>query len=103
MLYKETLIARATVGQEIREILGPEPEAPEGSHREVQLLIPNPPDVYITLETDADKKYGTDRTYKVPIIPAGAQTTVCLLPGQRVYGAARSGKAHISLIVEYRT
>ena len=101
MLRKGTEFHRATVSQEIREILNPNNEGEPGTYREIQVLVPDEPQVYVTTLPDAAKRFGTDRTYKLPPIPPGAQITFRLLPGQPLFAAARSGQATITLIVEH--
>ena len=100
-LRKPSVFDRTTVSQEIRQIVEPEAGAAPGSWREVQLLIPLEPVCFVTLEPDAASKFGVDRTYKLPVIPPGAQVTINLLPGQGVWAAAKSGFALIAVTVEF--
>ena len=100
-LYKETTIGRATVSQEFRQILGKDLEAPEGTYRKVQVLVPLSPDVVVTLQPDAAKAFGANREYKGVPFPPGAQIYLELMPHQVVYAAARDGKAHLGLIVQF--
>ena len=101
MLYRDTQILRATVTQEIRSILGPDVDGPEGSIREVQLLVPLEADVFATTEADASAKYGANRTYKLPPIPPAAQITFRLRKGQSLWAATKAGLAECALIIEY--
>ena len=100
-LYKETKLDRATVSQEFRKILGKELAAPEGTHRKVQVLVPLSPEVVVTLEPNAAKAFGANREYKGVPFPPGAQIYIELLPHQEIYAAARDGKAHLGLIIQF--
>lgn len=102
MLYRDTQIDRATVSQEIRQIVLPDLKAPEGSYREVQLVLPlDEPQVYATTAPDAAARYGPNRTYKLPPLAPGAQISFKLLPGQSLWAAAKSGTAEVAVITEY--
>lgn len=52
MLYHTTEMLRTSVPQELREILPAVQEAPPGSHREVQILVPSSPSVYAVVTPD---------------------------------------------------
>jgi len=102
MLYQDTELLRATVSQEIRCVLPPDYEAPPNSYREVQLLIPLSGDLYVQISReDVSLKAGLNRNYKLPPIPAGAQITLRLLPGQGVYACTGAKSGQLSLAVEY--
>lgn len=100
-LRRSSVFDRTTVSQEIRQIVEPEVGAPPGSWREVQLLIPLEPVCFVTLEPDAAQKFGVNRTYKLPVIPPGAQVTINILADQGVWAAAKSGMALIAVTVEF--
>lgn len=102
MLYRDTEIHRATVSQEIRQIINPDPEAPEGSYREVQLVLPlDEPQVFATTQPDAAAHFGINRTYKPPPLAPGAQISFKLRRHQVLWAATKSGVAPIAVIVEY--
>ncbi len=101
MLYKYTEMLRSTVSQEIREVLSAEMDAPEHSYREVQFIIPLQPQVFITLDEDAAREFGLNRTYKMPPNAPGAQVTLRLMPGQKAWAAAKEGVSHMSITVEH--
>lgn len=101
MFRKDTEFLRATVSQEIRQVLAPDVDSPEASVRRVQILVPLSPKLYVSLEPDADRKFGTDRTYKMPVAPPGAALIVWLRPGQPIFAAAAEQFAELALTVEY--
>lgn len=102
MLYRDTEIRRATVSQEIRQIINPDPEAPEDSYREVQLVLPlDEPQVFASTEPHADTQFGVDRTYKMPPLAPGAQISFKLRRHQVLWAATQSGVAPLAVIVEY--
>lgn len=102
MLYRDTEFHRSAVSQEIRQILLPEPEAPENSFREVQVVLPlDEPLVFMTTRPDADTYAGLNRTYKLPPLAPGAQIQFKLRRNQGLYAATESGLAEIALIVEH--
>lgn len=111
-LYKPSQSMRATVTQEFRRILPPENDAPAGSHRHLQILVPATPDVLFVLTPDAHwgleadanvaHKLGANRVYKGTTFPANAQITLCLGPDQALWAAAESGIGEVGLLVEYR-
>lgn len=111
-LYKPSQSQRATVTQEFRQILAPEKDAPSGSHRHLQILVPPAPDVLFVLTPDMHwglqsndnvaRKLGANRVYKGTSFPANAQITLCLLPEQSLWAAAESGIGEVGLLVEYR-
>jgi len=103
MLYRPTKDIRATVVQEAAVILPPDPEAPKGSVRTVQVTIPEAPEVYVKIDGDP-KAAGANRTpYKWPSYPSGQMIEFDLLPHQSIAAAAAEGYAELSLIVQYRS
>lgn len=98
---KPTFMDRATVAQEIRQVIGPEPDAPEGSYRVVQLIVPNSPGVLFSIDHPTSAEAGPDRTYKMAEMSPGAQIQFSLQPHQTVHGAAQDGQAFASVIIEY--
>lgn len=103
MFYADTQILRATVSQEIRQILGTEEGVP-GRYREVQLLMPDSPVTYVAIgkgDEELGVQAGLNRTYKLPVVPPGAQVTIRLLPHQTLWAAAESGISRMTLVVEY--
>lgn len=97
---KPTYDQRVLLTQEIRTFLDPEADAPEGSWRRVQVLIPQSPDVFIGIDQKPEK-LGLNRNYKLPLYPPGAQITLALLPGQFLSGCAGLNHAVVSVIVEH--
>ena len=92
---------RETVAQEIRQVIGPEEGAPEGSYRVVQLVIPNSPQVLASIDHPTSAEAGPDRTYKMAVMTPGAQIQFTLQPQQTVQAAASDGQAFLSVIIEY--
>lgn len=100
-LYRDTTARRVTVDQNIREILLPDLEAPPNSYRQVQLVVPQEPVVYLSTESEADVRAGLNRTYKLPAMRDSTTIRFALNPGQRLYAAAKIGLAECTLIVEF--
>lgn len=82
-------------------ILGPEKDAPPGSYRCVQLLIPDSPRVSADLDKDP-KKFGLNREYKVPVMSPGAQILFELLPAQFIIAVCGTSYAEVTVIIEYK-
>ena len=100
-LYRKTLAGRATCRQSARVMLEPEPsDAPPGSVRRVQVLVPPSPKCYLTLD-ETPESLGPNRTYKMPVASPGAALVFHLLPEQFLVGASHEGNAEFSIIVEY--
>jgi hypothetical protein len=97
---KPTIADRITLVQEARVFLEPDADAPAGSWRRVQILVPQSPEVFIGIDRKPTA-LGLDRNYKVPLFPPGAQITLALLPGQFLMGMSGSGFALVSIVVEY--
>jgi hypothetical protein len=97
---KATYDVRVLLSQEIRTFLEPELDAPPGSWRRVQLLIPQSPEVYLGIDQKPEA-LGLNRNYKLPLYPPGAQITVALLPHQFLSGCAGIATAKLSMIVEH--
>jgi hypothetical protein len=98
--YKKTESYRATLVQEARVFVPPDPDAPAGSYRCVQVLIPDSPKVSVAIDKDP-KDLGLNREYKMPVWSPGAQITIRLLPDQWLIGASNISFAEVSVIVEY--
>jgi hypothetical protein len=97
---------RELVVQEIRQILGPEPDAPHNSCRKVQLMVPSEPIVWAwttaTPDENVAKMVGPNRgTYKGPPMAAGIRIEFCLQPQQTLWAGAESSEAVLGLIIEY--
>lgn len=98
--YKPTIDFRATLTQEARVFLDPEVDAPPGSFRQVQILIPTAPGVRVGIDKEP-KDLGLDRSYKLANYPPGAMITYVLLPQQFLTGASIVGFAEASVIVQF--
>lgn len=98
--YKPTQIMRLTLTQEVRVVLEPELGAPAGSYRQVQVMIPASPKVYLALDVDP-KTLGLNRNYKLPVAPPGAFLSFTLLPEQFVVMCADIGLSISSVIVQH--
>jgi len=98
--YRKTKSFRTTLVQEARTFLAADTEAPAGSFRVVQVMIPASPQVSIAIDGDPDK-VGLNREYKVPVWSPNAQVKFTLLPEQSLMGMSGEGLAKVSVIVEY--
>lgn len=98
---KPTEMFRATVGEDLRMVLGAEPGVPEGGYRQVQLLVPESPAVHFVIDKPDPAAAGPARSYKTCPIPGGAQVTFTLQRSQKLYAQATEAKAHCTIIVEY--
>ena len=99
-LYAKTRTIRATCTQEARIVLDKDEDAPAGSLRRVQVLIPAAPKCYLAIDA-VPEGIGPNRTYKLPTAAAGAAIVFHLLPDQWIVCAAHESYAEISLIVEH--
>lgn len=97
---KPTETHRITLVEDIRVFLDPELDAPAGSWRRVQLIIPSSPEIFIALDRKPTD-LGLDRTYKLPPFSPGAQIAIALQPQQFIAGATGSGFGVVGMIVEY--
>lgn len=100
MLRKKTQILRETVVQEARVILPPEHDAPPGSVRRVQVLIPPSPTVFMD-EDVTPEELGPNKNYKMPTMAPGARLVFYLLPEQWLVANAAERFANISIVCEY--
>jgi hypothetical protein len=91
---------RKTAGQELIEVLGPETDAPDGTYREVQILTPANPAMVFTIDQPPEDT-GPNRKYDLPAFPPSQRVPIRLLPNQRLYAAAETGKGHAVFIIEY--
>lgn len=98
--YKATTISRLSLTREVRVVLEPEVDAPAGSYRLVQVMIPASPPVFIGLDVDP-KEVGLNRTYKLPLAPPGQFLRFALMPHQFLVAASDTGFAVSSLIVQH--
>lgn len=107
-LYRPTQLLRTTLKQEAEIILEPVPDgdAPHGSYRSVQLLVPDGNTVYAGIDVPIQRAFdhggvGPNRNYLIPQIPSGETVKFRLLPHQFLIGVSDSGLSYASLIVEY--
>jgi hypothetical protein len=117
MLRKPTQWLRRTVPQNPgRQILGPDPDGV--GVRRVQLVLPESPSVAVVLGPQAGAQDGTDlqgvddagatpesiaegRNYQWPEPDPGNVYEFCITPAQWITVIAKTGIAHVSVIVEY--
>lgn len=106
-LYKDTVSLRCTLSQEARVILGPETgNAPPGSYRRVQIVVPDSPVVYLGIDMPVQEKFedegvGPNRNYVLPRLQPGQSTKVRLGPKQTLTASADAGLAFVTLLCEY--
>jgi hypothetical protein len=100
-IRRPTELKRVTASQELEEVLGPELDAPPGTYREVQILTPANPAMVFTLDHPTPGEAGLNRKYDLPPFPPDQRIPLKLLPEQRIYGAAETGKAHALFVIEY--
>lgn len=99
-IRKAAEFRRVTAGQELREVLGPEVDGPDGTYREVQILTPASPATVFTVDVPPEDT-GPNRKYDLPPLPPSQRIPVRLKAEQRLYMAAETGKAHAMLVIEY--
>lgn len=99
-LYAPTIARRATVTQEIRVVLEPDPGAPPGSIRRVQIVVPSEPKLYIGFDVDP-AKLGPGYVKRLPELAPGQLVKFELQPQQSVVLAADIGMASPSIFVEH--
>lgn len=97
---KPTYDDRILLPQEARVVLEPEPDAPAGGWRRVQILIPQSPGVFFAIDKKP-QRMGLDRNYKIPPYPPGQAIVLHLLPEQYVMGMSEQGYALCTIIVEH--
>jgi hypothetical protein len=98
---RPTEFRRTTLSQELTEILPAEADAPPGSYRKVQVLVPDAPQCVYSLDEPTPAQAGPDRTYDLLPLPPGGFTRFNMLPHQRLFGASLAGLAQAGLIVQY--
>lgn len=115
VLYKPTKLLPASVSQELRKIVDAELDAPKGSYRVVQILVPSSPAVHACVYpddrfVDEDSKLprqdladaaGSNRSYKFATVPPGAYIPLRLTPEQTLWAAAEINLAEVSVVIEY--
>ncbi len=100
-LRKDTIFVRAALSQEWRQIVLAEDNAPADSIRKVLVSVPYGTEIYLSTDEDADKLYGTNRTYKGPIARPGAEQTFNLRPNQVLWGATAQGISSLGITIEF--
>ena len=98
---KPTYLGRITVDQQLKMVLDAEEDAPTGTYRSVQLLIPNSPQLHFAIDGPTPLEAGPNRNYKTTPVPPGAQITFCLQPEQKLYAQATKGQGFPGIIIEY--
>lgn len=97
---KPTTSKRERVVQEIRVIVLPELDAPPGSWREVQILVPTGSPVFVGLDVTPED-LGLNRNYKLGEYPPGAMIKFALLPEQFVVAAAGTNTTVLTVIAQF--
>jgi hypothetical protein len=100
-IRKPAELKRCTADQQLREVLGPELDAPDGTYRKVQICTPREPAMVFTIDHPTPDEAGPNRKYDLPPLPSGQCIPVCLMPNQRIYAAAQTGEAFAVLVIEY--
>ena len=118
-LYRETESYRATAKQEAEVIVPPVPDgdAPVGSYRDVQILVPDGNTLLVGIDTPIQAGFlqgrpvppegptpggiGPNRGYKLASYPPGQAIKFRLLPHQFVIAASDTGLVYASVIVEH--
>jgi len=101
---------RELAKQEARIVLPPmeEGDAPPGSYREVQILVPEGNTLFVAVDKKPqgpmDREgdgIGPNRTYTVPPMPTGQAIVIRLQPQQYLMAMSGSGLVGLALIVEH--
>jgi hypothetical protein len=100
-IRKPAELRRCTADQQLREVLGPELDVPDGSYRKVQICTPREPAMVFTIDHPTPEEAGPNRKYDLPPLPPDQRFPVRLLKNQRLYAAAQTGEAFAVLIIEY--
>lgn len=105
-LYKKTELRRLQLTPLARVVLGAEVDAPEGSYRRVQIVVPPSPQVYAVLDSQPQRGFtedgfAIDRNYSLPFLQPGQRTSFTLAPGQIVSMSCETALAQVSIICEY--
>jgi hypothetical protein len=93
-IRRATEVLRRNLGKQFVEIVS----ASDGL-REVQILTPESPTVY--LSTEPASVIGDNRTYNAAALPPTSALRFRLLETQRLFAAAGDGQAHLTVIIEY--
>jgi hypothetical protein len=99
--YKLTTMEPARVTQEMRVVVAPDPGAPAGSYRRVQIVVPTEPKLYGGIDKDPHV-LGVNRSYKLGALAPGALIEFNILPQQWIILSAHEGFADVTVITEYR-
>jgi hypothetical protein len=104
--YKPTLIGRQTLCPLARIILRQETDAPKGSYRKVQIIVPPSPEIFAVLDVAPQRGFsedgvGIDRNYPLPALQPGQRTEFKLLPEQFLTMSSITALAHVTIICEY--
>jgi hypothetical protein len=93
---------RTTCTQELRQLLGPEIGAPEGSLRRVQILPDPQGRIFVSLDAPTPDQIALSREQWMPPFFLGA-SPFQIGPSQVIYAAAKQGEGIVmcSIIVEY--
>lgn len=91
MLYRETRMRRAIFDQMLRRFVGPDNDAPPGSERLVQVIVPEGAVLYIKEDVDPKAVGLNQAEYKLPPVSPGQTVEFAIQPHQYLVGAS-SGK-----------
>lgn len=94
--FLRSRMVRATVSQEIRNILGC---GLAGVFRRVQVLVPPSPQVFAAIDLPPED-LGSNKVYNLPILHPGQFVEFPLGAGQTLYAACSEGVAPVTLIIE---
>jgi len=101
-LRKPTEALRATVTQQSRVILEPEPnDVPPTVVRRVTVLTPSSATISICIDPPNDIAQNVSFDYLFMQLPSGLAVTFFLQPQQRISGMSSHSTGYATLIVEY--
>ncbi len=100
-LRKPTEIRRITCTQELNLLVDAEHDAPSGTERNIQLLVPDGAIFRFSIDSPTPLEAGPNRPYKLSLMPSGQTIEFRLQPEQMVYGQVDAGIGESSVIIEY--
>ncbi len=82
-------------------LLLPETDVPEGTERNIQIMVPEGPVFHFAIDHPTTLEAGPNRDYKVPLVPSGQTIEFRIQAQQAIYGMTEEGLGEASIIIEY--
>lgn len=101
MLYRPTNVRRAVFDQMLRRFVDPDNNAPPGTERLVQIIVPDGAILYIKEDVDPKAVGLNQAEYKLPPVSPGQTVEFSIQPHQYLVGASAGKIVVCSVVTQY--